>query len=92
MSSTRLLKRTFNAYLYCRLLVLILAFYRAFTATSFFCPVIIIHCNMQAVVEEHLPPPSPQTLILKCGPTPMTEALKKVLTSAGYPEDQQFQF
>ncbi|GAX80681.1 hypothetical protein CEUSTIGMA_g8116.t1 [Chlamydomonas eustigma] len=46
----------------------------------------------QAVVEQHLPPPSPQTLILRCGPTPMMEAMKKVLTSSGYSEDQQFQF
>ena len=44
------------------------------------------------VVKAHLPAPGPDVVILRCGPTPMMEAMKKLLDGVGYSEEMQFQF
>jgi len=44
------------------------------------------------MIREHLPAPSKDTMILRCGPLPMMEVMKKHLDSLGYPKEQQFQF
>mmetsp|Transcript_738 Transcript_738/g.2013 ORF Transcript_738/g.2013 Transcript_738/m.2013 type:complete len:292 (-) Transcript_738:43-918(-) len=44
------------------------------------------------VMKAHLPPPGPGTLVLRCGPGPMMDAMKKALDSIGYGADAQFQF
>ncbi|RAL15306.1 putative cytochrome b5 reductase [Aspergillus homomorphus CBS 101889] len=38
----------------------------------------------QAVLNEHLPTPSPDTKILLCGPPPMVSACKKTLVAMGF--------
>lgn len=42
--------------------------------------------------RSHLPAPGPDTYILRCGPNPMVDAMKKYLDSLGYSADMQFQF
>lgn len=44
------------------------------------------------LIRAHLPPPGPGTLVLRCGPLPMCEAMKQHLDALGYAEDAQFQF
>lgn len=44
------------------------------------------------LMKQHLPAPSDSNLILRCGPTPMNEAMKKNLEAMGYSQDMQFQF
>jgi cytochrome-b5 reductase len=44
------------------------------------------------MISEHLPPPSKDHLILRCGPRPMMDVMEKHLNSLGYDKDQQFQF
>ncbi|KAJ9516208.1 hypothetical protein QJQ45_024640 [Haematococcus lacustris] len=44
------------------------------------------------LIKEHMPPPGPDTLVLRCGPGPMNDAMKKHLGALGYDEGSQFQF
>ena len=30
-----------------------------------------LHCTLQATIETHMPAPGPNTLMLRCGPTPV---------------------
>eukprot|EP00435_Cladocopium_sp_Y103_P049554 s1082_g15.t1 len=44
-------------------------------------------------IKECLPPPSPETLILMCGPPPMVEfACRKNLQALGYEKDRMVSF
>jgi len=45
-----------------------------------------------AIIQTHLPPPSPDTLILMCGPPPMMNVMVKHMQTLDYPEDQFFQY
>lgn len=44
------------------------------------------------MIAEHLPPPGPETLILRCGPPPMNQAVAASLDKLGYTDAMQFQF
>merc|ERR1711920_961802 len=45
------------------------------------------------MIEKHLPPPGPDTLILLCGPPPMLKfACIPALEELGYTEDMYFKF
>jgi len=44
------------------------------------------------MIQVHLPPPSPDTLIVLCGPPPMMNSMVKHLQALDYPEDQFFQY
>jgi cytochrome-b5 reductase len=46
----------------------------------------------QEVVKANLPAPGPGVLMLRCGPTPMMEAMKRLLDGMGYSDEMQFQF
>ncbi len=43
-------------------------------------------------IRERLAPPGPGCLVLRCGPGPMCEAMKKHLDVLGYDAESQFQF
>ena len=32
---------------------------------------LMLHCSLQATIEAHMPAPGPNTLMLRCGPTPV---------------------
>lgn len=51
----------------------------------------LVHAQAD-LIKEHLPAPSDDVLVLRCGPNPMMEAMKKALEGLGYAEDAQFQF
>ena len=45
----------------------------------------------EEVLAEHLPPPSTETIILMCGPTPMVElACNPALKKLGYTDEMCF--
>lgn len=44
------------------------------------------------ILQAHLPPPGPDTIILRCGPLLMNVAVGKALDELGYSAEQQFQF
>ncbi|KAF5827986.1 hypothetical protein DUNSADRAFT_18392 [Dunaliella salina] len=44
------------------------------------------------MIKSTLPAPGPDSLVLRCGPPPMLDAMKKHLDSLGYSADMQFQF
>lgn len=44
------------------------------------------------MIKAQLATPGPDVLVLRCGPTPMCDAMKKHLDTLGYSEDSQFQF
>lgn len=44
------------------------------------------------MIAQRLPPPGPDTLVLRCGPPPMNDAMKGHLDALGYAEEAQFQF
>ena len=44
------------------------------------------------MIREHLPEPSNDHVILRCGPRPMMDVMEKHLDSLGYTKEQQFQF
>ncbi|CEL99134.1 unnamed protein product [Vitrella brassicaformis CCMP3155] len=45
------------------------------------------------MIQEHLPPPAPDTLILMCGPPPMIKyACKANLEALGYPKEDMLEF
>jgi cytochrome-b5 reductase len=45
-----------------------------------------------AMLRERLPPPGPGSMVLRCGPKPMNDAMKGHLDGMGYAEDDQFEF
>jgi cytochrome-b5 reductase len=44
------------------------------------------------MIKEHLPPPGPDTIVLRCGPLPMNKAMEAHLDALGYEKDAQFLF
>lgn len=44
------------------------------------------------MIKQHFAAPGPNTMVLSCGPKPMTDAMKGYLDSMGYSEEAQFQF
>jgi len=44
------------------------------------------------IIQEHIPAPSEDSLVLMCGPTPMNNAMVGHLTKLGYSEQQYFIF
>eukprot|EP01024_Parvocaulis_polyphysoides_P050877 TRINITY_DN4969_c0_g1_i1.p2 TRINITY_DN4969_c0_g1~~TRINITY_DN4969_c0_g1_i1.p2 ORF type:complete len:299 (-),score=42.66 TRINITY_DN4969_c0_g1_i1:575-1471(-) len=44
------------------------------------------------VIKEHLPSPSEDVLVLRCGPPAMNKFLGEILTDLGYLKEMQFQF
>jgi len=44
------------------------------------------------MIQENLPAPSAETIILYCGPPPFEDMMKKHLTELGYTEDMVFKF
>jgi cytochrome-b5 reductase len=44
------------------------------------------------MISKHLPPPSPETLVLMCGPPPMMNVMVKHMQTLDYSEDQFFQY
>jgi NAD(P)H-flavin reductase len=44
------------------------------------------------MIQQHFAKPGADTMVLSCGPKPMTDAMKGYLDSMGYAEDSQFQF
>lgn len=44
------------------------------------------------MIEQHMPPPGPETLIMYCGPPPFEDMMKRHLTELGYAEDMMFKF
>jgi NAD(P)H-flavin reductase len=44
------------------------------------------------MIQQHFAAPGADTMVLSCGPKPMTDAMKGYLDSMGYSEDSQFQF
>lgn len=46
----------------------------------------------QAMIEEHLPAPNPDHMVLMCGPPMMLKAMSTHLEKIGYSEEMQFKF
>lgn len=46
----------------------------------------------EETLREHLPPPGPDTIVLRCGPLPMNKAVGAILDKLQYTPEQQFQF
>jgi cytochrome-b5 reductase len=44
------------------------------------------------MIKKYLPPPSPSTLVLICGPPPMVVNMEKNLQALGYTEDMYFKY
>ena len=44
------------------------------------------------MLKEHMPEPSPDTIILFCGPPPFGDMMKKHLGELGYGDDMVFKF
>lgn len=44
------------------------------------------------MLKAHLPAPSPETLILYCGPPPFEKMMKQHLADLGYVEGMHFKF
>ena len=44
------------------------------------------------MLRTHLAPPAEGTMVLRCGPPPMCDAMKKHFDGLGYAEQAQFQF
>jgi len=44
------------------------------------------------MIQKHLPPSAPDTLIVMCGPPPMMNFMVKHMQTLDYPEDQFFQY
>lgn len=44
------------------------------------------------LIKERLPSPGPDTLVLKCGPPPMIEAMRKHLEALQYSQEMLFDF
>lgn len=44
------------------------------------------------IVDEHLPLPNEEVMILRCGPPPMNRAVEGLLDKAGYTKEMQFEF
>lgn len=44
------------------------------------------------MIKKYLPPPSPSTLVLICGPPPMVLNMEKNLQALGYTEDMYFKY
>jgi cytochrome-b5 reductase len=40
----------------------------------------------ETMLREHLPPPSPDTVVFLCGPPPMADALEEALKAIGHSE------
>ncbi|KIZ01915.1 hypothetical protein MNEG_6047 [Monoraphidium neglectum] len=43
-------------------------------------------------LQQRLPPPADDVMVLRCGPKPMNDAMKGYLDALGYAEDAQFEF
>lgn len=50
------------------------------------------HHTHADMMKTELPAPGPDTLVLRCGPTPMMEVMKRVLGELGHEDSAQFQF
>jgi cytochrome-b5 reductase len=46
----------------------------------------------QSMILQHLPKPSPDTIILYCGPPPFEDMMKKHMAELGYSDDMVFKF
>jgi cytochrome-b5 reductase len=46
----------------------------------------------QTMLQAHMPPPSPDTIILYCGPPPFEDMMKKHLKELGYSDEMVFKF
>lgn len=44
------------------------------------------------MLAEHLPPPAPGTVVLRCGPGPMNRVMQGHLDLLNYTADMQFEF
>jgi cytochrome-b5 reductase len=44
------------------------------------------------MIEQYLPPPGPDSIILLCGPKPMMDGMEKNLIHLGYKEEQYFKY
>jgi cytochrome-b5 reductase len=44
------------------------------------------------MIQSNLPAPSPDTIILFCGPPPFEDMMKKHVKELGYVDDQVFKF
>lgn len=46
----------------------------------------------QSMIQQNLPKPSEDTIILYCGPPPFEDMMKKHLSELGYTDDMVFKF
>jgi cytochrome-b5 reductase len=46
----------------------------------------------KAMIQQHLPAPAADVMVLSCGPKPMVDAMKGYFDELGHAEENQFQF
>ncbi|CAI7771819.1 unnamed protein product [Closterium sp. NIES-53] len=45
-----------------------------------------------AMIQQHIPAPAPDVMVLRCGPKPMNQAMAAALEELGYLSDSLFKF